>query len=176
VLSAVTVATIVGALAGVAAAADPQSKRAAAASFTVPVPRGYNQTDSPDDAMIKSSGGVVLEQSKAAGPGLRQGRIVVTPITKAGFDASKAATCQKMANDAAKAIEATVTEQGIVGAAFGPTCQWTSNDNKEKNRAATVTVVYSRKENWMVTCTYDLRDKSALKACKEVVAGWIFKL
>ena len=166
-----------GSVASAGSASKP--KRAKGATFTVPIPAGFSQSTDPKYQMIEMSGGIILLQSTPTGSktgGKVQGQIVVAPMLKVkpGFNPTDPAVCEKMATDTAKAIEAKLTEHGIIGAPFGRTCQFTSHDEKELNRATTLTVVYSRSEYWGVTCTYDLRDPSALAACKAVVAGWLF--
>ncbi len=151
------------------------AKRAQGSTFSVPIPAGFAQTRAPEYEMISYSGGVMMLQTKPKVAGGVKGSIAVTPVrTKPGYDATDPKTCEEMATAKAKVVDSKVVDHGIVAAAYGRTCQFSLEDEKETMRGSRLTVVYSRTEYWAVTCTYDLRDPAARNACKDVVAGWLF--
>jgi hypothetical protein len=151
----------------------PPGHRAVAATFSVPIPSGFEQYQDEAHQGIYDGGGVILAQSEP--PKLKdvvQASIIVSPLPNKGLDLDDAILCFGLSGDAAKSLGGSPLGARKIERAGGPTCQVLVKPAKEKHKLARAEVVGSSSQVWMVTCTYDARDKDAPKVCDEVVDGF----
>jgi hypothetical protein len=156
------------------AAGDGSTATAQGRGFSIPVPRDFSKVSSEQFAPIVRAGGVVLAEDRRLDlPGAFLGTVVVTPMpVPAGFDATSLEVCEQGAEQMSKATGAKVERAQIIDAAFGKTCQMSTVDPGNANRAGLGTIVYRKSFHCMVTCNYDRRDAKAIAACKTVLGGW----
>ncbi|MCC7385138.1 MAG: hypothetical protein IT384_25045 [Deltaproteobacteria bacterium] len=155
------------------AAPPPVVERAMGPSFSVPIPKGFEQYSAPEQQPIYEAGGLVLAQRER--PKLAdafQASIVVAPLPNKGLDLKDAILCLSIANNAARSLNGTVVGAKKATRASGTSCQVLVKPNTEAHKLSRAEVIGGPKQAWMVTCNYDPRDKGALSSCDEVLDGF----
>jgi hypothetical protein len=154
--------------------------RAKAATFSVPVPRGFELFQEAEHSAIYGRGGIVLGQSDPPKlPKPFRASIVIAPLPNKGIDPKDPLLCHSLSADAAKSLGGTVlgvkqVPRTIAPGKAGYSCQVLVQPKRDKNpsKLSRAEVVGGPGQVWMVTCSYDKRDLAALSGCEEVTAGF----
>ena len=155
------------------AAAAVQAEVAETSTLTVPVPRGYFQTDgvpTPDFAsqMLLDQGGLMLAEKRwlAAGrPAL--GAIFVQPADVAGTPIADRVACAAKAHMVPGEVSTTDFRTG----ANARVCEIDYADPDYPFIAHTLAIVSTPRGTTGVTCNYDPRRENAKAACRTVIDG-----